>query len=371
MSTVEQIPLVDLRAQHAALRREIDAALASVIASTRFVNGPQVAEFEAEFAEFCGARFAVGTASGTSALHLALRACGVGPGDEVITAVNTFTATAEAILHCGATPVFVDVQPNTLLIDPEFVAAAVSPRTRAVVPVHLFGQMAPLAALEVIAARHGLDIVADAAQAHGAAQDGRGAGAAGRAAMFSFYPGKNLGAYGDAGALATDDAAVAESVRLLRDHGRRAKYEHEVVGFGERLDTLQAAVLLAKLPRLRGWNAARAQIAAQYDAQLAGLPVRPVATAPGNSHVYHLYVIRTARRDDLRAYLSERGIATGVHYPTPLHLQAAYARLGYRRGQFPHAERAATEIVSLPIYPEMTPEQVTRVCDAIRGFFAA
>ena len=369
MFMTETIPLVDLRAQYESIRAEIDDAIAAVLESTRFIQGPQVAAFETAFAAFCGTQFAIGMASGTSALQLALQAVGIGPDAEVVTPVNTFTATAEAIVHCGARPVFVDVDADTLLIDPKCTQAAITDRTRAIVPVHLFGQMAPMKALADIAHEHELVLIPDAAQAHGAAQNGAAVGTFGRAVIFSFYPGKNLGAYGDAGAVVTNDEELAKRIRLLRDHGRQSKYEHEIVGYGERLDTLQAAILLAKLPYLSSWNADRRRVAAAYSENLRDLPLQLPTSALCNEHVYHQFVIRTPERQGLKSHLTSRGIQTGIHYPLPLHFQLAYQELGYQPGDFPRAEAAAEEILSLPIYPELESSQVEHISGAIADYF--
>ena len=366
-TTVGAIPLVDLKAQYQSIRGEIDAAVRHVLETTAFIMGPDVAEFEREFARFCGAKHAIGVASGTDALHLTLRACDVGPGDEVITTPFTFIATAEAISMCGARPVFVDIDPRTYNLDVSLVEEAISPRTKAILPVHLYGQPADVDPLLDIARRHSLFLVEDAAQAHGAGYRGRRVGTLADAACFSFYPGKNLGAYGDAGAVTTDDAELAATVRMLRDHGRRDKYEHLLIGFGSRLDTLQAAVLRVKLPHLEDWNARRRAIAARYDELLEGTrvarPLRPDWADP----VYHLYVVRTADRAQLQRRLKEAGISSGVHYPIPLHLQPAYRGLGYAPGAFPHAERAAAEVLSLPVFPELSDDDVGRVAASVRG----
>ncbi len=361
------IPLVDLKAQYAALRTEIDAAIARVIANTSFILGPEVRAFEEAFASYCQARFAVGVSSGTAAIELTLRALGVGPGDEVITTPFTFIATAEAISATGATPVFADIQAATYNLDPATVEAAITPATRALLPVHLYGQPAGMPALAAIAQRHGLGLIEDAAQAHGAAIDGRRVGNLGDAACFSFYPGKNLGAYGDGGAVTTDDEALAARLRKLRDHGRVSKYVHDELGYGHRLDALQAALLGAKLPHLDEANAARRRLATRYhellvDADLA-LPVVPKGVNP----VWHLYVVRTPRRDDLLASLKAQGIEAGVHYPLPLHLQPAYRGQGLGTGSFPVAEAAAQQVLSLPLFPEMTEEQQERVATVVVG----
>lgn len=362
------IPLADLKAQYAAIKDEIDAAIARVIANTSFIGGAEVREFEAAFAEFQQTKRCVGIASGTAALFLALEALGVGAGDEVITTPHTFIATIEPIVQTGATPVFVDINPDTYNLDPAQIEAAITPRTKAIMPVHLYGQIAPMDAIMAIARRHNLFVVEDAAQAHGAELHGKRAGAWGDIACFSFYPGKNLGAYGDGGAICTNNDVLADKIAKRRDHGRTTKYEHDEIAYGERLDALQAAILGAKLPHLNNWNAARRRIAAKYD---AGLQDAPGVCLPnvmdGAEHVYHIYCISVASdRDAIMDELKSRGIGTGVHYPVPLHLQPALRDWGFKVGAFPHAERAAASIISLPIYPEMTDEQIDQVIYAVK-----
>ena len=366
-----RIPLVDLRAQYERIKPEIDAALRRVIEGTAFILGPEVAAFEDAFARYVGAGGAVGVASGSAALHLALRACGVGPGDEVITTAHTFIATVEAIVQTGARPVFVDIDPRTYTIDPNQVERAVTPRTKAILPVHLYGHPADMDALRAIAARHALRLVEDAAQAHGARYRQEGCGTLGDLACFSFYPGKNLGAFGDAGAVTGTDDALLQRVRLLRDHGRTSKYEHQEIGFGERLDALQAAVLHAKLVHLEAWTEARREHAQRYNALLADADVVTPYEAPSARHVYHLYVIRTARREALHAHLHSRGIGAGIHYPLPIHRQPAYRKLGYGDLSLPITEEVAREVVSLPLYPELDAEQVRAVATAVREVTAA
>lgn len=367
----QQVPLVDLHAQYTSMRPEIDAAIQSVIERTAFIMGPDVGEFEARFAEYCRTGFAVGVASGTAALELTLRACGIGAGDEVITAAHTFIATAEAISAVGARPVFAEIDAQTYNLDPAAVSAALTPATRAILPVHIYGQPADMDGLLQIAQAHQLTVIEDAAQAHGASWRGRRVGALGDAACFSFYPGKNLGAYGDAGAVTTNDAHIAAQVSLLRNHGRHSKYLHDIKGYGERMDTLQAAILLAKLRRLEAWTAARQALARRYHERLAGLEERIVLpfVHPHAEAVWHLYVIRTDVRDALLDYLNRQGIGAGIHYPTPLHLQPAYADLGYARGDLPVTEAVADTCLSLPIYPEMTFAQQDAVVAAVRAFF--
>jgi dTDP-4-amino-4,6-dideoxygalactose transaminase len=344
-----------------------------VLGHTGFIGGDEVKAFEAAFASYQRTAHCVGTASGTAALFLALKALGIGRGDEVITSPHTFIATAEAILQTGAVPVFVDIDPVTFNLDPSLIEDAVTPRTKAVVPVHLYGQIADMDAIMAVAQRHGLRVIEDAAQAHGAELNGRRAGAWGDAACFSFYPGKNLGAYGDGGAVCTHDSALAERIAKLRDHGRTSKYEHELVGYGERLDALQAAILAAKLPHLDAWNEARRRHAAWYDRALRDLPgVRTPAQMPGARHVYHIYCIAVeGDRDQLLKAMNARGIGAGVHYPIPLHKQPALRFLGYEPGAFPHTERAAASIISLPIYPEMTAEQASLVVETLASLLTA
>jgi dTDP-4-amino-4,6-dideoxygalactose transaminase len=369
------VPLVDVRAAYRAQARELDAAIARVVGAGSFIMGPEVAGFEAAFARFCGSRRAVGVASGTAAIHLALAALGVGPGHEVVTVAHTFTASAEAVAHAGARVRFVDVDEATGGMDPKALAGSVA-GAAAVLPVHLYGLPVDLAAIMEVAGDAGVPVVEDAAQAHGAtvvpASGGppRRAGSLGRLAAFSFYPGKNLGAFGDAGAVTTDDDELADRVARLRDHGRVAKYEHAEVGWGERLDTLQAAVLQVKLERLEAGNAARERLARRYDEALAGVgDLVPPARVDGRTSAWHLYVVRSGRRDELLAHCRAAGVEAGVHYPVPLHLQPAWRHLGYARGDLPASEAWAAECLSLPLYPELSEEQQDRVIAAVRAFF--
>ncbi len=354
-----RIPLCDLKAQYLYIQPEIDDAIKSIIAKTNFIQGEEVRLLEKEFAAFSGARFGVGVASGTDALHLALLALGVGPGDEVITTAHTFTATAEAIYYCGAKPVLVDIDPKSYNIDPAKIEERITVLTKAIVPVHLYGQPADMDPILDVAGRHGLPVLEDACQAHGAEYKGKRAGSLGIAACFSFYPGKNLGAYGDAGMIVTNEEKLAKWCAMMADHGRTEKYSHDCIGYGKRMDTLQAAILRAKLRHLEAWTETRRRIAALYNQKLAGVVETPYEP-DWVSAVYHLYVIRVPERDKVFQRLRETGIGAGIHYPIPLHLQPAYAYLGYQRGDFPHTEEAADSILSLPIFPEME-EQIDYV----------
>ncbi|WP_036554413.1 DegT/DnrJ/EryC1/StrS family aminotransferase [Nocardioides insulae] len=362
------VPFLDLAAQHAEVADEVRLGWEEVCALTAFVGGPEVAGFEQEYADFLGTRHCVGVGNGTDALELAMRAVGVRPGGEVVIPANTFIATAEAASRIGATPVLVDVDEEYLLLDPDALERALTPRTQAIVPVHLFGQTAPMERVLPIAEAAGVPVIEDAAQSQGARRQGRPAGSFGTVAATSFYPGKNLGAAGDGGAVLTDDPEIARSVRLLSAHGSLTKYVHEVVGLNSRLDAVQAVVLRAKLARLEKWNDLRRQAADRYRELLDGLPgVRLPASAPGNEDVWHLYVVRIAggERDRVLAELGEAGIGAGIHYPTAVHLTPAYAQLGLGPGSFPVAERAAGEILSLPMFPHLTAEQQERVADRL------
>jgi dTDP-4-amino-4,6-dideoxygalactose transaminase len=366
-----KVPFVDLHAQYHNLRQDVRQAIDGVLERGDFILGQEVSSFEAEFAAYCETGYAVGTDTGTSALELTLRALDIGPGDEVITAANTFIATALAISYTGARPVLVDVDPLTYTLSVPGVAAAITPRTKAIMPVHLYGHPAAMAPILELAQRHGLAVVEDACQAHGARYCGRRVGGLGHAAAFSFYPAKNLGACGDSGMVVTNDPWLAERVRILRNYGQRQKYEHVQLGYNRRLDTLQAAILRQKLPHLDAWNASRRRIADRYRQHLHGQPLELPAVAGFAEPVFHLFVIRTSQRDSLRACLEERGIATGLHYPIPVHLQEAYYPLGYRQGQFPTTERYAGEILSLPMYPQLEDKAVDYVAEAISWYFAS
>lgn len=364
------VPFLDLGLAHADLRSAILEEFADVIDQSAFINGSQVSEFETQWAEYCGAQHAVGLASGLDALRLGLLAAGLRPGDEVLVPANTFVATFEAVTQAGGSPVPVDASESDYNIDIEATAAAVSSRTTFILPVHLYGQLADMRRVDEVARTHGLCVLEDACQAHGASRDGVNPGSLSALVAYSFYPGKNLGAFGDAGAATTDDDAIAERMRALREHGQRAKYRHELEGYTARLDTLQAVALRHKLPLLDEWNEQRRAIAAMYRERLADvgdLTLPPVAS--GSEPVWHLFVVLTARPGELAAFLRERGIATGFHYPEPPHLSQAYAWLGYERGAFPVAERLAEQLLSLPIFPGMTEDQVETVVSAINGYF--
>jgi dTDP-4-amino-4,6-dideoxygalactose transaminase len=364
------VPFVDLAAQHASIASEIDEAIAGVLRRTDFILGQDVHDFEQEFAAFCQAPYAVGVDSGTSGLELALRAYGIGPGDEVITAANTFVATVFAISYTGATPVLVDIDPETYTIDISRLAEAITERTKAILPVHLYGQPADMDPIMELARQRGLIVIEDACQAHGALYKGRRVGSLGHAAAFSFYPAKNLGAFGDGGLVTTNDDKVAEAIRMLRNYGQHEKYVHEVQGFNRRLDTLQAAILRVKLKHLDTWNTARRRHAARYAQLLAGSDAVTPKEADYAESVWHLYVVRVADRNALKAYLADRDIATGIHYPVPIHLQPAYRDLGYARGDFPVTERYAEKILSLPMYAELDSDWIGDVVDAIKNFGA-
>lgn len=365
--TTQRIPFVDLAAQYKSIEEEVNRGIQEVLRGTDFILGHDVAAFEEEFAAFCGVRYAVSVDSGTSALELLLRAHGIGPGDEVITAANTFIATAFAISYTGATPVLVDVDPDTYNLDPALIEGAITSRTRAIMPVHLYGQPADMDAISAIAARHGLLVFEDACQAHGALYRGARAGSLADGAAFSFYPGKNLGAYGDGGLVVTNDPAITNKLQLLRNYGQPEKYHHEVQGYNRRLDTLQAAVLRVKLRYLDEWNQARRNHASLYSRLLGDAVVVPVEADHARS-VWHLYVVRTDKRDALRAELTREGVSTGIHYPIPIHLQPAYRDLGYKRGDFPVTEKYADEILSLPMYAELTPDEIEFVAEAVHRF---
>ncbi|HSR23432.1 MAG TPA: DegT/DnrJ/EryC1/StrS family aminotransferase [Candidatus Eisenbacteria bacterium] len=365
-----EIPLVDLRAQHRSIAAEVEPAVRAVMERADFVLGHDVEAFEAEYADYCEVGHAVGLDSGLSALELGMRALGIGPGDEVITPANSFIASSSAISATGATPVWADVDPRTCNLDPDAVRAVITPRTRAIMPVHLYGQPADMDAIAAIAREHGLKVIEDACQAHGARVAGRRVGSMGDFAAFSFYPAKNLGAYGDGGILTTRDAELADRVRMMRNYGQRQKYEHVTTAWNRRLDTIQAAVLRIKLRRLDEWNAARRRHAALYDRLLRDSELELPWTRPDVEHVYHLYVVQTDGRDQVLAALRAQGIGAALHYPVPIHLQETYRDRGCGRGAFPVTERAAGRLLSLPMYPELTEEQVHRVANAVTSAVA-
>ncbi len=364
------IPLVDLRAQYDAIRDEITEAVSAVIENSAFIGGRHVLDFENSFARFCGVRHAAGVGSGTSALKLALEGLGVGPGDEVITAPNSFIATAEAISACGAVPVFCDTDPETDTLDPGGLKRVLTVRTKAVIPVHLYGQTADMDPIMEFAREHGLKVVEDACQAHGALYKGRQAGSLGDAGCFSFYPGKNLGAYGEGGAVVTNDAGLDARIRIFRDHGQKLKYRHDVIGWNDRLDGIQAAVLNVKLKYLEGWNEARRTRASWYAALLSGTDAKLPRQAPWARHVYHIYAVGVPDRDECLEFMNARGIGCGVHYPVPIHMQRAYAHMGMREGSCPVAERRCREVLSLPMYPELTTGQASHVAATLLEFLA-
>jgi len=367
-----RVPFLDLDAHHAPLRAQFDQAIAAVIDSGAFAGGRFVEQFEKEFATFCGTQHAIGVGSGTEALWLSLLACGIGPGDEVITVPNTFMATAEAITYTGARPVFVDVDERTYTMDPALLEKALTSRTRALIPVHLFGQVSDMDPILSFGREHGLYVIEDAAQAHGAEYKGHEAGSMGDVGCFSFYPGKNLGAFGEAGAVVTNDDKLQEKIRILRDHGQVQKYHHAMVGWNCRMDGIQAAVLQVKLQRLDHGNQRRRGHARQYDQGFRGIEevVTPFEAGYGK-HVYHLYPIRVKERDELMRRLEKQGIGCGIHYPIPVHLQKAYQELGYARGAFPISERTSTEFISLPMFPELSGTQIELVIDAVKESLAA
>lgn len=362
------IPVVDLKLQYASIEEEIQKAINKVLKSSQYILGEEVQKFEEEFSSYVGGKFGVAVNSGTSALHLALLAAGIGPGDEVITVPATFVATAAAIVYCGARPVFVDVQPETLTIDTTQLEAAITPRTKAILPVHLYGHPADMKPILEISDKHGLAVIEDAAQAHGAEYQGQRLGCMGNYGCFSFYPSKNLGAYGEAGMVVTNDKEAAERLRMLRDWGQSRKYHHDVLGFNYRMDGIQGAVLRVKLRYLEDWIEARRKHAERYQRLLSssqlGLPVE----ISGNRHVYYVYVVRSKQRDKLQKYLLEKDIHSAIHYPHPVHLEEAFQDLGYSEGAFPVAEQAAKEVLSLPMYPELRDDQIEMIAEAVQAF---
>jgi dTDP-4-amino-4,6-dideoxygalactose transaminase len=362
------IPFLDLKAQYQSIKKEIDEAISNVLESTQFVLGNEVAAFENEFATYCNARYGIGVNSGTSALHLALLATGVGAGDEVITVPFTFVATVAAIGYTGAKPVFIDIEPDSFTIDVNQIEKAITKQTKAILPVHLYGQPADMDPILEIAQRYGLTVIEDAAQAHGAEYKGRRVGSIGDLGCFSFYPGKNLGAYGEGGMVVTNHENYAHTIKLLRDWGQERKYHHVLKGYNYRLEGIQGAILRVKLRYLESWTKARQSHAQQYDKQLANSGVQIPKVMPYSRHVYHIYAVRTTQRNDLQQQLQQQQIQTGIHYPVPVHLMPAYADLGYQVGDFPQSELAAKEVLSLPMYAELQEsqcEQLTKTIDII------
>ncbi len=365
-TVVATVPFVDLEAQYRALRIDMDRAIQNVLDRAAFILGPETSEFESSFAEYVGASYAVGVSSGTDALEMALRSCDIGASDEVITVANTYIATCEAITLAGAKVVWVDADPRTYNMDPSQIVKAITPRTKALIPVHLYGQPAEMDAIMSIAHAHRLKVIEDCAQSHGATYRGRKTGTFGDAACFSFYPGKNLGAYGDAGAVVTNDPEIADRVRLLRNHGQKQKYVHLTVGACHRLDNLQAAVLKVKLPHLDHWNQQRRRAARTYDERLTGIDGIVIPFCPSHVEaVYHLYVVQVPDRDRVQARLAADGIKTGIHYPIPLHEQPAYSHLGHKPGDFPISHELGPRILSLPMFAEITEEQIDYVADRL------
>lgn len=362
-----EVPYLDLKAQYLAYREEFDSAIQKVIDKTAFAGGPFVQKFEEEFATYCQTKHSIGVSSGTSALWIALLAMGVGPGDEVITTPNTFIATAEAISFAGATPVFVDIDEQTYNIDPARIEAAITPKTKVIIPVHLFGQMADMAPIMAIARKHNLMVIEDASQAHGAYYNGRRAGSIADVGCFSFYPGKNLGAFGEAGGIVTNNSELAAKMRMIRDHGQSKKYYHRIIGWNGRMDGIQGAVLSVKLKYIDQWNELRRQHAHQYDNLLMTLSnvITPFVASYGTP-VYHIYPVRVANRDEVLSTLGKHGVRCGIHYPVPLHLQEAYVDLGHKKGDFPISEQCASEYLSLPMFPELTPSQILHVATSLK-----
>jgi len=365
----EPVPYLDLRAQLKPMRAELDAAIARTLDNCSFCLGPDVAQFEKDFAAFCGAQHALGFNSGTSALHVAMLLLGVGPGDEVITTPYTFIATSWAISYCGAKPVYVDIDDGTFNLDTKLIERAITPRTKAVMPVHLYGQPFDVDAVAAICKKNKLPFVGDAAQAHGAKYKGKPVGALGDISCFSFYPAKNLGACGEGGALVTNSAAFAARAKSLREHGSTVRYHHDEVGYNYRLEGIQGAVLGVKLKHLEKWTQERRRVAARYAELLADAPLQLPAVTAGNESAWHLYTVRHPRRDELKKHLDANGIGNAVHYPMPLHLQKVYAPLGYQPGDFPVAEKASREVLSLPMFPELTEVQIRRVVAVVKAFF--
>ncbi len=366
--SLTNVPFLDLKRQYKSIKPEIDRAISDVVESQKFVLGPKLEEFEKSFANYCGTKFAAGVNSGTSALHLALLVLGIRKGDEVITCPNSFFATAEVITAVGAKPVFADINRESFCMDPEDLRKKISKKTKAVIPVHLYGQTADMDPIVEVAEEKGLRIIEDACQAHGSTYKGKKAGSFGTIGCFSFYPGKNLGAYGEGGICVTNEPELDEKLRLLRSHGENPKHVHRLPGFNFRFDEIQAAVLSTKLKHLDRWNDKRIKNAALYNGLIENAAVKTPEEMSYGKHVYHIYCIRARKRDELAAFLKKNGIATAIHYPTPIHLQSAYASLRYKRGSFPECEKAATEIMSLPMFAELTDEEISYVADNVNKF---
>lgn len=366
---MNQIPFVDLKAQYKSIKKEINPVVLNIISSTQYILGEDTSLFEKEFANFHKTRYAVGVDNGSSALELGMRALNIGPGDEVITPANSFIASSSSISFTGATPVLVDCEESTYNIDASKIEAKINKKTKAIMPVHLYGQAANITAIRDIATKHNLDIIEDACQAHGSSFRNKMVGNFGSFAAFSFYPGKNLGAYGDAGAILTNNKYLAQKVSQMRNYGQKIKYVHNQIAWNRRLDNLQAAILRVKLRHLKSWNKKRQENARLYNNMLKDTPVITPTVLKDAQHVYHLYVIRSKKRDQLSSFLNSRGVATGMHYPIPIHLQEAYKNLGHKRGDFPVTERLSQEILSLPMFPELTRIQIKYIADTIKEFF--
>lgn len=363
------VPFLDLQTQYKSIESEVLPGITDVMERAGFIMGPEVDQFEKDFAAFTGAENCIGVGTGCDALLYAIKGCGIGAGDEIIVPANTFIATVLAVTAAGATPVLVDCLEDTYTIDPEAVAAAVTEKTKAIMPVHLYGQAAEMDPLMKIAKKNGIIVIEDAAQAHGALYKGRPCGSIGKAGCFSFYPGKNLGAYGDGGAITTNDSDLAAQIRLLHNYGQRVKYEHVVAGWNSRLDSIQGVVLNAKLKRLKEWNECRHQNAIAYSERLGDTPLVLPVERTDHYHIYHLYVVLSDRRDELMTFLGEKGVSCGMHYPVPVHLQEAYSDLGYKEGDFPLSEKFAKQLVSLPMFPELTIDQIDYIVEKVHEFF--
>jgi len=364
-----KIPLVDLKRQYRDIQKEVNAALGEALKRCDFILGQDLQLFEGEFSRYCGSKYGIGVASGTDALYLALRAYDIGEGDEVITSANTYIATTLAISYCNAKPILIDIDPATYNIDPSKIESAITPKTKAIIPVHIYGQMADMKPILDIAKKHNLRVIEDASQAHGATYKGNISGSMGDAACFSFYPGKNLGAYGDGGMIVTNDKKLVEKLKMLRNYGQRVKYYNDFRGYNSRLDTVQAAILRVKLKYLDRWSEERRQAAAEYTKLLKNSDIKSPITAKGNTHVYHLYLIQTDKRDELQKWLKDKEIATQIYYPVPIHLQNAYKDMGWKEGDFPITENLSKRNLALPLFPEIKKEEIEYVASAVLEFF--